>query len=66
MIIDQKNIGHYTAEKGKVIVPKNINRENYYSTESIWLSNASDIDKYKEITLRQYQELKKEFEHSNN
>lgn len=48
MIKDELHEGHYLAEEGKVIVPKE--RENdSIKTESIWLGEFDNIDNYEEI-----------------
>lgn len=62
MIEDINNIRHYTSEQGKVIVPKEMNKDCYFSTDSIWLSSEDSIDNYEEITLEEWEELKEQFE----
>lgn len=62
MVLDENNIGHYIAEQGKVIVPKNMTNEYYFSTDSIWLASFDNIDNYEEITIEEWEEIKKQFE----
>ena len=62
MIEDINNERHYIAEQGKVIVPKNMTKEYYFSTDSIWLASFDSIDNYEEITIEEWEEIKKQFE----
>lgn len=64
MIIDIYNNGHYTAEEGKVIIPKDIEKDNFYCSESIWLASYDSISNYKEITVEEWEKIKEQF--SNN
>lgn len=48
MIRDELHEGHYLAEEGKVIVPKERDDDSA-KTESIWLGKFDSIDNYEEI-----------------
>ena len=62
MIKDNEHIGHYNAEQGKVIVPKGINKDNYFASYDIWLSKFDNINNYEEISIKEYEKIKKQFE----
>jgi len=47
MIQDEKYLMHYTAEEGKVIVPKDKTIE--IQTKTIWIGSADSIDNYEEV-----------------
>ena len=58
MILDENNIGHYIAEQGKVIVPKNMTIDYYFSSDSLWLADFDNIENYEEITIEEWEEIK--------
>lgn len=65
MITDMHSEGHYSSEDGKVIVPKEMSKDNYFSTDSIWLSVSDDINNYEEIDVDKWERLKNLFDSEN-
>lgn len=62
MILDENNVGHYIAEQGKVIVPKNMTIDYYFSSDSLWLADFDNIENYEEITIEEWEEIKENFD----
>lgn len=44
---DKINKMHYTADKGKYIVPKD--KTNFFYTEDIWIGSVDSIENYEEV-----------------
>ena len=50
MIEDLEHSGHWLADEGKVIVPKERDEETI-GTTSLWLGNFDNIENYEEIDV---------------